>query len=60
MKLLVLTREWCEKVFARRVVNVQVKEVQCDEIQSFFGKKQKRVRDDDDPNLGDQYVFFAN
>ena len=38
---------------ARLIVNVPVKDVECDEIWGFVGKKQKQVRPEDDPNLGD-------
>jgi IS1 family transposase len=40
-------------------VNVKVRDVECDELWSFIGKKQKRLRADDDPNLGDAYTFVA-
>ncbi len=30
-----------------------------DEVWSFIGKKQKRVRPEDDQNLGDCYVFVG-
>src|SRR5208282_1676348 len=33
--------------------------VECDEVWSFIGKKQKRVRPEDDQNLGDCYTFVA-
>ena len=33
--------------------------MECDELWSFIGKKQKRVRPEDDQNLGDCYVFVA-
>jgi transposase-like protein/IS1 family transposase len=59
MKALVLAGERCEKVMARLIVNVPVKDIQCDEIWSFIGKKQKSVEPGDDPNLGDAYCFTA-
>jgi transposase-like protein/IS1 family transposase len=59
LKLLVLAGEKCEKVMGRLVVNVKVRDVECDELWSFIGKKQKRVRADDDQNLGDAYTFVA-
>jgi IS1 family transposase len=40
-------------------VNVPVRDVQADEIWSFVGKKEKRVRPEDDQNLGDCYTFVA-
>jgi IS1 family transposase len=33
--------------------------VQCDEIWTYVGKKQRRIRQDDSPELGDQWVFVA-
>jgi transposase-like protein/IS1 family transposase len=59
MKLLVLAGEKCEKVMAKRIVNVPVRDVEADEVWSFIGKKEKRVRPEDDQNLGDCYVFVA-
>jgi type I restriction enzyme M protein len=39
--------------------NVKVRDVEADEVWSFIGKKEKRVRPDDDQNLGDCYTFVA-
>ncbi len=58
-KLLVLTGEKCEKIMAAKVRNVEVRDVECDELWAFIGKKQKRVKPTDDPNLGDCYTFVA-
>lgn len=59
MKLLVLAGDKCEKLMGRLIVNVPVRDVECDEIFGFLKKKQKRVRPEDDPNFGDQYAFVA-
>ena len=59
LKLLVMVGEKCERVMADKIRNVQVRDVECDELWSFLGKKQKRVRPQDDQNLGDCYVFVA-
>ena len=59
MKALVLAGEKAEKVMAKKIVNVPVRDVECDEIFGFLGKKQKRVKPEDDQNLGDQYAFVA-
>jgi len=59
LKALVLAGERCEKVMARLVVNVSVKDVQADEIWSFIGKKQKRVEIGDDPNFGAASLVIA-
>src|SRR4051812_48035893 len=40
MKLLVLAGEKCEKLMGRLIVNVPVKDVQCDEIWAFIQKKE--------------------
>src|SRR6185295_11729192 len=39
--------------------NIQVRDVEADEVWSFIGKKNKRVRPEDDQNLGDCYVFVG-
>ena len=59
LKLLVLAGEKCERIMANEVRNVVVRDVECDELWAFIGKKQKRVRPQDDPNLGDAYTFVA-
>jgi transposase-like protein/IS1 family transposase len=59
MKILTKAGEKCEKILGRLIVGVPVKDVECDEIWSFVGKKQKRVQPDDDQNFGDQYAFVA-
>lgn len=59
LKLLVLAGEKCERVMAQKIINVKVRDVECDELWAFIGKKQKRVRPEDDQNLGDAYTFVA-
>lgn len=59
LKLLVLAGEKCERIMADRIRNVAVRDVELDEVWSFIGKKQKRVRPEDDQNLGDAYTFVA-
>src|SRR5882672_8420412 len=44
MKLLVQAGEKCEKVMGRLIVNIPVKDVQCDEIWSFIKKKEAHKR----------------
>jgi len=58
-KLLVLAGEKCERIMAEKIRNVEVRDVECDELWAFIGKKQKRVRPEDDQNLGDNYTFVA-
>ena len=59
LKLLVLVGEKCDRIMAERVRNVEVRDVEMDEVWSYIGKKEKRVRADDDPNFGDAYTFVA-
>lgn len=59
LKLLVLAGEKCERIMATKIRNVQVRDVEADEVWSFIGKKEKRVRAEDDQNLGDCYTFVA-
>jgi transposase-like protein len=58
-RLLVLAGEKCEKILGRLIVKIPVKDVECDELWGFLGKKEKMVDVDDDPNLGDAYTFVA-
>ena len=58
-KALVLAGEKAERMMARKIVNVQVRDVEADEVWSFIGKKEKCVRPEDDQNLGDCYTFVA-
>lgn len=59
LRLLVNAGEKCEKLMARKIVNVPVRDVELDEIWGFVGKKEKRVQCDDDPSFGDAYTFVA-
>jgi IS1 family transposase len=59
LKLLVLAGEKCWRIMADKIRNVVVRDVECDELWAFIGKKEKRVRPEDDQNLGDAYTFVA-
>ena len=61
MRLLVVVGEKCEKLMGRMIVNVPVKDVECDEIWAFIGKKEghKRGEELNDATIGDQYCFVA-
>ena len=59
LKLLILAGERCEKVLGDKIRNVAVRDVECDEIWGFVGKKEKAMRPGDDPNFGDAYTFVA-
>jgi IS1 family transposase len=61
LKLSVLVGEKCEKLIGRLIVNVPVKDVQCDEIWGFVQKKEahKWPWESDDASIGDAYCFVA-
>src|ERR1039457_3953980 len=61
MKLLVVAGEKCEKLMGRVIVNVTVKDVECDEIWGFIQKKEghKRPEEAHDETIGDAYCFVA-
>ncbi len=61
LKLLVLAGEKCEKLMGRLIVNVPVKDVQCDEIWGFVRKKEghKQPEEAKDESIGDAYCFVA-
>ncbi len=59
LKLLVLAGEKCERIMAEKIRNVKVQDVECDELWSFVGCKNKRVRPEHDPGFGDAYTFVA-
>ena len=59
LKLLVMAGEKCERIMGQRVRNVPVRDVEVDEVWAFIGKKERRVRVDDDQNMGDCYTFVA-
>jgi hypothetical protein len=61
MKLSVLAGEKCEKLLGRVLVNVPVRDVECDEILGFVGKKEghKTAEEANDSTIGDAYTFVA-
>src|SRR5450432_2921977 len=61
MKLLVRAGEKCEKLMGRLIVNIPVKDVQCDEIWAFVQKKEghKAPFEADNDSIGDAYSFVA-
>jgi transposase-like protein/IS1 family transposase len=59
LKLLVLAGEKSERIMARKIVNIQVRDVEFDECWEFIGCKEKRVRPEHDPSWGDCYTFVA-
>jgi IS1 family transposase/transposase-like protein len=61
LRLLVLAGERCEKLMGRRIVNVPVLDVQCDEIWGYVYKKEahKLPMEANDESMGDAYCFVA-
>jgi IS1 family transposase len=60
MRVLLRVGDHCARLLNERMRRLPCKVVQMDEIWTFVGKKEKRVRFDDNPELvGDQYVFVA-
>jgi len=61
LKLLVLVGEKCEKIMGRLIVNVPVRDVQCDEIWGYVQKKEGHKLPDeaDNDSIGDAYCFVA-
>lgn len=60
MRVLLRVGDHCARLLNERMRRLSCKVVQMDEIWTFVGKKEKRVRFDDNPELvGDQYVFVA-
>ena len=61
MKALTLAGEKCEKLMGRLIVNVPVKDVECDEIWGYVGKKEghKSTSEANDESIGDAYCFVA-
>jgi transposase-like protein/IS1 family transposase len=59
MTLLVKAGEHCYAIMDERMRNLHPKHLQLDEIWTYVGKKQRRVRAGDSPEVGDQWVFVA-
>ncbi len=59
--LLLEAGDKAREILDSRIVNLQCRFVQVDEIWTFVGKKQKQCTDEEkrDGELGDQYVFVA-
>jgi transposase-like protein/IS1 family transposase len=61
LKVLVAAGEKCEKLMGRLIVNVPVRDVECDEIWGFIQKKEghKAPEEAHDNSIGDAYCFVA-
>jgi IS1 family transposase len=59
--LLVRVGENCERLMAEHMRGVEARYLEADEIWTFVGKKERRLRNEEKLNfeLGDQFVFFA-
>src|SRR5713101_5961329 len=57
--LLLRTGDRCAQIADYKMRNLRCGFVQCDEIWTYVGKKQRGVRKEDSPELGDQWVFVA-
>jgi transposase-like protein/IS1 family transposase len=59
MSLLVRAGERCQSLMDSKMRNLTLKHIECDEIWTYVGKKARRVRKEDSPELGDAWVFVA-
>lgn len=58
-RLLAATGENCAALLDAHIRDVRLRNIQADEIWTYVGKKARRVRRDDPPEFGDQWVFVA-
>ena len=59
MRLAVRVGEGCARLHNGLMRDLQVNRIELDEIWSFIGKKQKKVKPEDGDLVGDQYTFIA-
>ena len=61
LRLLVAAGEKCEKLMGRLLVNIPVKDLQCDEIWSYVSKKEahKLPAEKENEGIGDAYCYVA-
>lgn len=57
--LLLRTGDRCAQIMDAHMRDLRCSFVQCDEIWCFVGKKDRRVRQGDSPDMGSQWVFVA-
>jgi IS1 family transposase len=57
--LLLRTGDRCADLMDGSMRNLRCGFIQCDEIWTYVGKKQRHVCKDDSPEIGDQWVFVA-
>ena len=59
MRLGVKIGQGCAALLDRKMRGLDCKRLEIDEIWGFIGKKQRHVKEDDDPTLGDVWTFCA-
>jgi IS1 family transposase len=59
MRLGVRIGRGCAALHDKMMWDLQVSMIELDELWSYVGKKQRRIRPGDSADLGDQYVFIA-
>jgi IS1 family transposase len=59
MRLGVRVGEGCAKLLDSKMRALSCRQLQFDEIWGFIGKKERHLRPDDDPTLGDVWTFCA-
>jgi IS1 family transposase len=59
MRLGVLVGKGCQSLLDSKMRDLPCQHLQFDEIWGFIGKKEKHVRPDDDPTMGDVWTFCA-
>jgi IS1 family transposase len=59
MKLGVRVGKGCASLLDRKMRDLPCRQLQFDEIWGFIGKKERHVRPDDDPMMGDVWTFCA-
>ena len=60
MRLMVKVGTKCEQFLNEKMIHLECHHVECDEIWTFVGKKQKKLKKEDNKEeLGDQFVFIA-
>jgi IS1 family transposase len=59
MKLGVRVGKGCASLLDRKMRDLPCRQLQFDEIWGFIGKKERHVRPDDDPTMGDVWTFCA-
>ena len=57
--LILVVGDKCQNFMDKTIVNVKALDIQMDEIWSFVGKKQKRVRLNDKPGVGDSWTYIC-